>query len=134
MSPRAVLKRPTILPRRPQDGLEEVFFSHLSLSSIWFCFGIYFFCHLGPLLGTQIGHFGDRFLDDFCMSFQDRPKSGQERPKSRQEPPKSLPRAPKSGQGPPKSLPRAPKSGPRVVKRALRAAKSEPRGPKSGKN
>ena len=38
---------------------------------------------LGGLLGAQIGHFGHRFFDDFCMSFQDRPRVPQESPKER---------------------------------------------------
>ena len=118
MNPRAVPKRPKILPRWPQDGLEEVFSSHLFLASILVRFGIRFRLYLG----AQIGHFGDRFLDDFCMSFQDRPKSAQERPKSRQEPPKSFPRAPKSG-------PRAAKSLPRASQERPRAAQERPREP-----
>merc|ERR1711965_677704 len=64
-------------------------------------FLVRFWCHLGTLLGAQIGHFWHRFLDDFFMSFQERPKSGQE---------------------PPKRGPRAAKSTPRAAKIAPRAA------------
>ena len=39
MTPRSVPKRLKILPRRLQDGLEEVFFSHRFLSSILVRFG-----------------------------------------------------------------------------------------------
>ena len=41
-----------------------------------------FGCHFGRVLGAQVGHFGHRFWDLICMSFQERPKSGQERPRA----------------------------------------------------
>ena len=40
MTPGSVTKRLKILPRRLQDGLEEVFFSHRFLPSILVRFGI----------------------------------------------------------------------------------------------
>ena len=56
-------------------------------------------CHLGGFGGAEIGHFRDHFWGDFCMSFQDRPKSAprgsqdrsrrpQERPGGSQERPR----------------------------------------------
>ena len=138
MNPRAVPKWPKILPRRPQDGLEEVFFSHVFLSSILVRFGVRFWLHLGPLLGAQIGNFWNRFFDDVCMLFQDRPKSAQEQP----EPPRASQEPPKSAQERPKSLPRASQERPRaaqerprepqerqkVSQEGPRAAKTDPRG------
>ena len=65
---------------------------------------------LGGLLGVQNGHFWHRFLIDFGVSFQERPKSGQEPPKSAQERPKSGQKRPKSGPERPKSGQKRPKS------------------------
>ena len=80
-----------------QDGskmvLKRCFFRIDFYHRFWFVLGSFWDrcgCHLGPLLGAQIGHFWYLFFDGFCMLFQDRPKSGQERSKSRQEPPKSV--------------------------------------------
>ena len=96
-------------------------------------FGVIF----GRLLGVKIGHFGHRFFDYFCMSFQERPKSAQ-------EPPKSGPRAAKSGQERPKSGPRAPKSAqerpksgqerPKAAQERPREAQDRPRANKRSKN
>ena len=119
MTPRAVTKRPKIVPKRCQDDLEEVFFSlrflHRFLVVLGFDFGV-ILGGFGDALGVQIGHFGHRFFIDFYVSFQDRPKSGQERPKSPPRAPKSGPRGaqerPKSAQESPKSGQVAPKRGP----------------------
>ena len=116
MTPRAVTKRPKIVPKRCQDDLEEVFFAlrflHRFLVVFWSDFGVILEA-FGRLWGVQIGHFWHRFFDDFCMSFQERPKSGQERPKRDQGRHKSGQGRPKGGQEQPKSAPRAAKSGPR---------------------
>ena len=58
-------------------------------ASIFGRFGGRFGGHFGSLWGVKIYHFWHRFWDDFCMSFQERPKSAQEGPKSGQERPKS---------------------------------------------
>ena len=58
-------------------------------ASIFDRFGGRFGGHFGRLWGVQIDHFWHRFFDDFCISFQERPKSAQEGPKSGQERPKS---------------------------------------------
>ena len=58
-------------------------------ASIFGRFGGRFGGHFGSLWGVKICHFWHRFWDDFCMSFQERPKSAQEGPKSSQERPKS---------------------------------------------
>ena len=76
--------------------------------------------HFGRLSGAQIGHFWRQFLDDFCMSFQERPKRGQERPKSDQE-------RPKSGQERPKSVPSAAKSAPRAPQERHKSAQERPK-------
>ena len=60
---------------------------------------------------THAHTFFNRFFVDFCMSFQEPPKSGQERPKSGQERPKSDPRAPKTGPRAAKSDQKQSKSG-----------------------
>ena len=96
---------------RPKTALRRVYFVFLFASfcaSIFGHFLVRFWCHFGRLWGAQIGHFWHRFFDDFCMSFQDRPKSGQERPKSAQEPPKSVPRAPQSAHEGSEKPPKAP--------------------------
>ena len=56
MTPRSVPKRPKIAPKRFQGGLEEVFFAHRFLSSIFVHFGSDFGSLWGPfwaLLGVQ---------------------------------------------------------------------------------
>ena len=72
-----------------------------------------FWSPFGSLWGVQIDHFWHQFWDDFCMSFQERPKSAQERPKSAQERPKSAQEGPKRGQERPKSGPRGAQERPR---------------------
>ena len=94
-------------------------------------FGVRFWLPLGALLEVKIGHFGHRFLIDFLMLFQDRPKSRQERPRASQEPPKSLPRAPKSGLRGAQERPREPQERPRAAQERPRAAKRDPRAAKS---
>ena len=100
--------------------------------------------HFGKLWGFQIGHFEHRFLHDFCLSAQERPKGSQESPKGGPRAPKSGPRAPqeepraaqdvqvrpmggqerqKSGQERLKSV-TAPRSGTTAAKSAPRRAKS----------
>ena len=79
----------------------------------------------GRPFGSPNQSFLPSFFDDFCMSFQDRPKSGQEPPRAPQEPPKSAQERPKRSPRAAKSGPRAPKSGPRAAKRGPRPAKSE---------
>ena len=110
--PKTTQDRPKTASRRSCVGS----FFALFFASIFDRFFVQFWCHVGTLWGAKIGHFGHRFLDDFCMLFQGRPKSGQERPKSSQEPPKS-----------------AHKRAPRAAKRAPRAAKSDPRGPQEAR-
>ena len=77
-------------------------------ASIFGRFGGRFWGHFGSLWGFQIGHFWHRFFDDFCMSFQERLKSGQERPRAAQERPRAPQERPKSGQEQAKSGPRRP--------------------------
>ena len=96
MTPRSVPKRPKMLPRRLQDGLEAMFFSHRFLSSILIRFGSDLGAMLEPFWEPKSIIFGI----DFWMIFhvvpgtpQERPRASQERPKSSQEPPKSGPRA-----------------------------------------
>ena len=50
MPPRAVTKRAKIAPRRSQDGLMSVLFSHRFLHRFYW-FWVRFWCHLGGLLG-----------------------------------------------------------------------------------
>ena len=129
MTPRGDPKRPKIAPKRPQDDLEEVFFSHRFLCSILVGFGFDFGSFGAPfwepksvILGIDFG----MVFGIFCISSQDRPKSGQEAPKRRPRPPKSGPRGPKSG-------PREAKSGLRGPQERPRAAKSDPRGPQDAR-
>ena len=89
MSPRAATKRPKIAPRRPQDDLEQVFFSHRFLSSILVGLGSDFGSLWAPFWEPKSIIFGIDFLIIFsCRS-------------------KIAPRAAKSGPRAPKSLPRA---------------------------
>ena len=88
-------------------------------ASIFGRFGGRFWSPFGSLWGVQIDHFWHQFLDDFCMSFQERPKSAQERPKSGPRAPKSAPRAPKRG-------PKGAKSGPRGAQERPRGAQERP--------
>ena len=130
MTPRPVTKRPKIVPKRCQDDLEEVFFRFMCCIDFRSIFGPNresFWEAFGRLWGVQISHFWHRFLDDFRMSFQERPKSGPRAPKSAQKRPKSGQERPKSGQVRPKNRPRAAKSGPRAAQERPKAAKSDPR-------
>ena len=104
-------------------GSISVLFAHRFLHRFLVDLGIDFGALLGAFGGVQIDHFWHQFWDDFCMSFQERPKSAQERPKSAQERPKSAQEGPKRGQ-------ERPKRGPRAAKRGPRAA---PKHPMSGK-
>ena len=61
----------------PRRSLRGVFFASIFVFDFG-RFGVRFGLPLGALLGANIGHFWHRFVDDFCMSFRDRPKSGQE--------------------------------------------------------
>ena len=79
---------------------------------------------LGGFGGAQIDHFWRRNFMDFCVSFQERPKSSQKRPKSGQGRHKSGQEEPKSDQELPWSTPIAAKSGPRAAQSGPRAAKS----------
>ncbi len=153
MSPRAATKRPKIAPRRPQDDLEEVFFSHRFLCSILVGLGSDFGSLWAPFWEPKSVIFGIDFWMIFaCRSKSDpraaksgprapksRPRAAQERPRAGQERPRAAQERPKSGQEQPKSGPRAakigqerPKSGPRAAKSGPRAAKSGQERPKSG--
>ena len=94
-SPRGDPKRPKIAPRWPQDGLFwGFFFRFVFCIDFWSLFGAI----LVPFwrgLGSPNQHFWHRFFDDFCMSFQDRPKTAQQRPKTSQERPKTSQECPK---------------------------------------
>ena len=104
LSPRAATKRPKIAPRRPQDDLEEVFFSHRFLSSILVGFGFDFGSLWAPFWEPKSVILGIDFLMIFaCRS-------------------KIAPRAAKSG-------PRAAQEWPRALQERPRAAQSAPRGP-----
>ena len=77
-APKMPQDRAKITPRRSYFGS---FFASF-FASIFGRFLVRFWCHLGRFLGTQIGHVGHRFFDDFCVSFQDRSKTAQDWPKS----------------------------------------------------
>ena len=96
--------------------LYRFFFRIVFCIDVWSIWGR-FWNHIGSLWELQIGHLWYRFWDDFCMSFQERPKSAQEGTKSAQERPKSAPRAPKRGPRGAKRSPRAAKSAPKEVQR-----------------
>ena len=93
LTPRSIPKRPKIVLRRPQDGLEEVFFSHRFLSSILVGLGV----DLGSLWAPFWEPTSVILGIDFLMIFACRSKIAPRAPKSGQEHPKSSPRAPKSG-------------------------------------
>ena len=103
MSPRAVPKRPKILPRRPQDGLEELFFRIDFYHRFWCVLGSDFGAIWDPFWEPKSVILGIDFLMIFACRSKIAPRAAQEPPKSGQEPPKSLPRAAKSGQESPKS-------------------------------
>ena len=130
MTPRSVPKRPKMLPRRLQDGLEAVFFSHRFLSSMLVRFGSDFGAILEPFWEPKSVILGI----DFWMIFHVVPGSPQERPKSGQEPPKRGPRAPKSppreAQERPRTSQECPKSGQEAPKSGKKGPKTAPRGPK----
>ena len=130
MTPRSVPKRPKMLPRRLQDGLEAMFFSHRFLSSILIRFG----SDLGAILEPFWEPTSVIFGIDFWMIFHVVPGTPQERPKSAQEPPKRGPRAPKSPPREAQERPRAPqecpKSGQEQPKSGKKGPKRAPRGPK----
>ena len=107
MTPRGDPKRPKIAPRRFQDGLEEVFFSHRFLSSILVGLGFDFGSLWAPFWEPKSLIFGI----DFWMIFACRSKIAPRAAKSGPRAPKSLPRAPKSGPTAPKSGQESPKSG-----------------------
>ena len=107
LTPRSIPKRPKIVLRRPQDGLEEVFFSHRFLSSILIRFGVDFGSLWASFWEPKSVIFGIVFLMIFACRSEIAPRAA----KSCQERPKSSPRPPKSGQRAPKRRPRAPKSG-----------------------
>ena len=103
-APKTTQHRPKTAPRRSSRC---VFFASIFI----FDFGrswVRFWLPKGRPKGAKIGHVWHRFFIDFCMSFQDRPKSGQERPKSPPRAPKSVPRG---AQERPKSAQESPKSG-----------------------
>ena len=97
---------------------------------------VVFGSHFGVMLGSfseVLGEsksviFGFDLLNDFCMSFQERPKRGQERPQT-------APERPKSAQERPKSAPRAAKSAPRAPQERPKSGQERPKsgqeGPKS---
>ena len=104
MTPRSVTKRLKILPRRLQDGLEEVFFSHRFLSSILVRFGIDFGAIWDPFWEPKSVIFGIDFLMIFaCRSkitpraAKSLPRASQERPGAAQERPGAAQESPKSG-------------------------------------
>ena len=107
--------RPKTASRRSYCDYFFVSFFFIDLGSLWGA--IWVACW--ALLGAQIDHVWHRCLDNFFMSFQDRPKSGQEAPKRLQG-------APRSGQELPKSPPRAAKSLPREAQERQRAANTDP--------
>ena len=65
MTPRAVRKRPKIAPRRLQDDLEEVFFSHRFLSSILVGLGFDFGSLWAPFWEPKSVILGIDFLLNF---------------------------------------------------------------------
>ena len=83
LTPRSIPKRPKIVLRRPQDGLEEVFFSHRFLSSILIRFGSDFGSLWGSFWHPKSVILGIIFL----MVFYCRAKSAQEPSKSTPRPP-----------------------------------------------
>ena len=106
LTPRSIPKRPKIVLRRPQDGLEEVFFSHRFLSSILIRFGVDFGSLWASFWEPKSVIFGIVFLMIFACRSKSGPraaKSGQKRPKRGQKWAKSSPRAAKSSQKHPKS-------------------------------
>ena len=101
---------------RPKTASRRSYIDSFFASIFVFDFGpfwVRFGLPLGPLLGAQMGSFSHRFFDDFCMSFEERPKSGQERPRAAQERPRAVQEPPKSGQEGPKSGPGVPRSLPK---------------------
>ena len=102
-APKTTQDRPKTAPRRSSRC---VFFASIFIFDFgrsWVRFGL----PKGRPKGANIGRFRHRFLIDFCMSFQDRPKSGQERPKSS---PKAPQRHPRGTQKAPRGTPKTPKS------------------------
>ena len=78
-------------------------FSHRFLYRFWSIWGS-ILESFWEALGVQIDHFWHQICVDFCMSFQQRPKSAQEGPKSGQERRKSGQERLKSGLWPIKAL------------------------------
>ena len=117
MTPRRHPRRPKIDPRRLQDDLQEVFFSHRFLSSILVGLGSDFGSQKGAPREPKSVIFGI----DFSLIFTCRSKIA----------PRAAKRGPRAPQERPRAAQEEPKSGPRAPKRAPRAAKSDPRGPKT---
>ena len=113
LTPRSIPKRPKIVLRRPQDGLEEVFFSHRFLSSILVRFGVDFGSLWASFWEPKSVILGIIFLVVFCMSCQVRRRALQEHSKTSLRPPKIAPRGPKRALRGPQEAPRGPKEDPR---------------------
>ena len=124
LTPRGDPKRPKNSPRRSQDGLEELLFRCLILSSIlvrfWSHFGAIlapFWLPFGTLWGAKIGPNSDSNL-----------KIAPRGPKRRLRGPKRRPGGPKRR---PKGTQEAPKRHPRAAKSTKKGAKSTKKARKS---
>ena len=112
--PKTTQDRPKTAPRRSSRGVCFASIFIFDFGQSW----VRFWLPKGCPEGAKIGHFWHRFFIDFCMSFQDRPKSGQERPRS-------PPRAPKSGPRAAQERPREPQEGQKVTQEAPRHPRRE---------
>ena len=123
LTPRGDRKCPKIAPRRPQDGLEDVFFRCRNLSSILIRFGSHFGAILAPFwlpFGSLLGPFGE-------------PKSDQIRPRIFRSPPRGPKRRPRGPKRRPKGTQEPPKRHPQAAKRTKKGAKSTQKAAKSTK-
>ena len=121
LTPRGDPKRPKNSPRRSQDGLEELLFRCLILSSILVRFG----SHFGAILAPFWQPLGSQNRTKFGFKFEDRPKRPQETPKRPQEAPRRPQEAPKRHPKGTHGQPRAQKREPRAPKRHARAPKRQ---------
>ena len=124
MTPRLVTKQPKILPRRLQDGLEEVFFSHCFLSSIFIRFGVDFGAIRDPFWEPKSVMFGIYFLMVFACGSKIVPRAAKSGPRAA----KSLPRASQERPRAAQERPREPQERQKVTQEGPRAAKTDPRG------
>ena len=121
MTPRRHPRRPKIDPRRLQDDLQEVFFSHRFLSSILVGLGSDFGSQKGTRRESKSVIFGIDFSLIFTCRSKIAPRATKRGPRAPQERPRAAQEEPKSGQ----ERPREPQERQKVTQEAPRHARRE---------